>query len=150
MNLSAKWDPLRELDEFSNRLSGYFGQSPLLRHDGETGLAESLWAPVVDITEDDKEYLLKAELPGLDKNEVKVAVEEGMLTISGERKKEREEKNKKIHRIERSYGNFIRSFALPDNADGTHIRAEFKNGILQVHLPKRKDVQTKPIEIKVD
>ena len=73
-----------------------------------------------------------------------------MLTISGERKKEREEKKKKFHRIERSYGNFIRSFALPDNADGTYIRAEFRSGILQVHLPKRKDVETRPIEIKVD
>jgi HSP20 family protein len=150
MNLLARWDPVRELDDFSNRLSGFFGRSPLLRRDVEDGLTGELWASLVDIAENEKEYLLQAELPGLEKNEVKVAVDEGMLVISGERKRENEEKNQKFHRIERSYGNFIRTFSLPDNADGTHIRAEFKNGILQVHLPKNKDAVPKTVKIKVE
>jgi HSP20 family protein len=104
----------------------------------------------VDITEDTGEYLIKAELPGLERDGVKVTVDNGMLIISGERKSEHEEKNRKYHRIERMYGSFSRSFAVPDNADGTKVRAEFKNGILQVHLPKNKEAKSKPIEINVN
>ena len=107
------------------------------------------WAPSVDIIEDDKEYLVKADLPEVKKEDVKVTVENGVLTITGERKFEKEEKDKKYHRIERSYGNFFRSFTLPDAADGSKVNAEFKDGVLKVHLPKSEKTKPKAVEVKV-
>ena len=115
----------------------------------EETMTVTQWLPLVDITEDDKEYLIKAELPDLRKEEVKVTVEGGVLTISGERKFEKEEKDKKYHRIERSYGNFLRSFTLPDGADGSKVNAEFKDGVLRVHLAKSEKALPKQIEVKV-
>ena len=103
----------------------------------------------MDITEDDKEYLVKADLPEVKKEDVKVTVEDGVLTITGERKIEKEEKDKKYHRIERSYGNFLRSFTLPDAADGAKVRAEFKDGVLKVRLPKTEKAKAKAVEVKV-
>src|SRR5204863_8184800 len=107
------------------------------------------WAPLADITEDDEEYLIKAELPDMKKEEVKVTVENGVLTISGERKFEKEEKKKKYHRVERSYGTFMRSFTLPDDADFSKVNAEFKNGLLTVRVPKSEHAKPKEIEVKV-
>jgi HSP20 family protein len=107
------------------------------------------WAPSVDIIEDEKEWLLKADLPEVMKDDVKVTVENGVLTITGERKFEKEEKDKKYHRIERSYGNFLRSFTLPDGADGSKVNAEFKDGVLKVHLPKGEKAKPKTVEVKV-
>lgn len=107
------------------------------------------WAPSVDIVEDDKEWLVKADLPEVKKEDVRVTVEDGVLTITGERKFEKEEKDKKYHRIERSYGNFLRSFALPDAADGSKVNAEFKDGVLKVHLPKSEKTKPKTVEVKV-
>ena len=104
---------------------------------------------MADITEDDKEYLIKAELPEMRKEDVKVTVENGVLTISGERKFEKEEKKKKYHRVERGYGTFMRSFALPDDADFNKVNAEFKDGVLTVHVPKTEHAQPKQIEVKV-
>lgn len=105
--------------------------------------------PPVDIEEDDREYLLKAELPGMKKEEVKLKVEGGILSISGERKEEKEEKDKKHHRVERSYGAFMRSFALPEVALSEKVSAEFKDGILTVHVPKDERAKRKAIEVKV-
>ncbi len=107
------------------------------------------WAPCVDISEDDKEFVVKAELPEVKKDDVKVTVEDGTLSIRGERKAEKEEKGKKFHRIERSYGSFERSFALPEAADAGKISSEFKYGVLTVHLPKNPNAKPKAIEIKV-
>src|SRR5437667_53018 len=135
----TRWDPLKEMEELQNRLSGLFGRAPVRRKNGEQ---ES-------ITEDDKEYLIKAELPEVKKDDVKVAVENGVLTISGERKSEKEEKNRKYHRIERAYGSFERSFIVPDDADADKVNAEFKDGVLKVHLPKSEKAKPKQIEVKV-
>ena len=107
------------------------------------------WAPRVDISEDDKEYIVKAEVPEVKKEDIKVRVEEGVLRITGERKSEKEEKGKKFHRIERSYGSFERSFTLPDDADATKVTSEFTEGMLQVHLPKSPSAKPKAIEVKV-
>jgi len=107
------------------------------------------WAPAVDILEDDKEYLIKVELPEVQKENVKVTVERGTLTISGERKAETEEKDRKFHRIERFYGRFVRSFAIPDDAADGKVNAEFKDGILRVHLGKSDKALPKQIEVKV-
>ena len=101
-------------------------------------------------TEDSKEYTIKAELPGLTKENVKVTVEDGVLEIAGERKEEKEEKDKKHHRIESSYGSFRRSFTLPEDSSGEKVSAEFKDGVLKVHLPKDQTAKQKSVEVKVD
>jgi HSP20 family protein len=146
----TEWNPFQELQEFENRLAGFFGRSPV-RTNGDKQEAISIadWAPLVDISEDDKEFLVKAELPEVKKDDVRVSVENGVLNISGERKVEKEEKDKKYHRVERAYGRFERSFTLPDGADGTKITAEFKEGVLKVHLPKTETAKPKSVTVKV-
>jgi HSP20 family protein len=144
----ARWEPLQEMEEFQNRLSTLFGR-PQRRGNGREEITLPEWTPLADITEDEKEYLIKAELPEMKKEDVKVTVENGVLTISGERKFEKEEKNKKYHRVERGYGTFMRSFTLPDDADANKIKAEFKNGLLKMHLPKSEHAKPKQIEVNV-
>lgn len=141
------WDPVQELNEFQNRLGSFFGRgSP--RSQESRALAE--WAPPVDIVEDDKEFVVKADLPEVKKDDVHVTVENGVLTIYGQRKFEKEEKNKRYHRLERSYGSFTRSFSLPEGADASKVRAEFKDGLLQVHMPKSETARPKQIDVKVE
>jgi HSP20 family protein len=111
--------------------------------------AISQWMPLVDISEDDKEYIITAELPEVKKENVKVTVENGALCITGERSFEKKEKNKRYHRIERSYGNFLRSFALPEDADAGKVSADFKEGVLKVHLPKSEKAKPQEVEVKV-
>lgn len=135
------WSPFRDMQK---RLEQLLGRWP-----ERESLAVARWAPLVDITEDDKEYLVKAEIPEVKKEDIKVSVENGVLTITGERKSEKEEKNKKIHRIERSYGRFERSFTLPEGTDPAKVSSEFKDGILSVHLPKAPTAKPKPTEIPV-
>jgi HSP20 family protein len=106
------------------------------------------WAPAVDIFETDNELVLKADLPDVDQKSIDVRVENQTLTIAGERKFEKEENVKGFHRIERSYGNFVRSFAVPNTFDTEHINANFKNGVLTVSLPKKE--AAKPRQIKVE
>ncbi len=150
MNTLTRWDPFRELDDLQTRLSTLFGRAPV-KKDGERreALRVAEWAPLVDITEDSKEYLIKAELPEVKKDEVKIDVQNDVLTISGERKYEKEEKDKKHHRIERAYGSFMRSFTIPDDSDAERVTAEFRDGLLQVHLPKSDRAKPKSIEVKV-
>jgi HSP20 family protein len=151
MNALTRWNPFEELDELQNRLSTIFGRAPVRRQNGEQeNMTVAQWAPLVDITEDDKEYLIKAELPEEKKDEVKVTLENGVLTIIGERKFEKEEKGKKYHRVERAYGSFVRSFTLPDDADANKVNAEFKDGVLKVHVAKSEAAKPKQIEVKVN
>src|SRR6266508_6826709 len=144
----TRWEPLQEMEEFQNRLSTLFGR-PQRRGNGREEITLPEWTPLADIAEDEKEYLIKAELPELRKEDVKVTVENGVLTISGERKFENEEKNKKYHRVERGYGSFVRTLALPDDADADKVKAAFKQGILEVHLPKNEKAKPKQIEVNV-
>src|ERR1700704_2710218 len=123
INTLTRWEPL-ELADVENRLSQLFGR----RANGREDITLADWEPLADITEDDKEYVIKAELPEVKKEDVKVTVENGVLTIAGERRFEKEETKKKYHRVERAYGSFVRSFSLPDDADGSKVQAEFKNG----------------------
>jgi HSP20 family protein len=149
MNVITRWDPSREMEELQNRLSNLFGRTPARLAEGkEESITVAEWAPLVDITEDDKEYIIKTELPEVKKEDVKVAVENGLLTIVGERKFEKEE-NKKYHRVERAYGKFVRSFIVPDAVDADKVSAEFKDGVLKVHLPKSEKTKPKQIEVKV-
>lgn len=146
---TTRWDPVRELQDFERRLGDMFGRTPRIAGNGDEAIALAAWEPLTDITEDDKEYLVKVELPEVKKEDVKVTVENGTLRISGERKAEKEEKNKKYHRVERSYGSFLRAFTLPEGADGTKIAAAFKDGILSVHLPKHEGARSRTVEVKV-
>jgi HSP20 family protein len=147
----SRWDPFREMEEEMTRLwdrmDRMTGRWP--KGTKAEGLTAMGWSPSVDIAEDEKEYLVKAELPEVKKDEIKVQVHDHTLSISGERKSEKEEKGKKYHRIERAYGSFERSFLLPENADVGKITSEFKDGMLNVHLPKVPGSTPKPIEVKV-
>ena len=109
----------------------------------------SAWAPACDIYETDKEIVVKAEIPGLKKEDVKVSIENNVLTLRGERRLEEEVKRENFHRVERTYGEFLRSFTLPAFIDATKILAEFKDGLLMVALPKREEAKAKQIEVKV-
>lgn len=143
------WDPFKELEEMQTRLSRIFGQPPASKEGGKEEMTMAEWSPLVDISEDEKEYLVKAELPDIKKEDIKLSVHDNVLSISGERKYEKEEKGKKYHRVERAYGSFLRSFTLPDDADASKIAAESKDGILKVHLPKSEKAKPKSIEVKV-
>jgi len=146
---SLSWNPFHEIEEMQNRLASLFDTRPLLKGRGE-GFGLTEWTPAVDIVEDDKEYTIKAELPGVNKEDVKVTVEGGVLSITGERKEEKEEKDKKYHRIERSYGSFVRSFTIPEGGMTDKIAAEFRNGVLKLHLPKDEKAKAKMIDVKID
>lgn len=150
MNTLIRYDPFKEMDELQSRFAKMFGLTPARTGSGgQESMTVAEWSPSVDIIEDEKEWLVKADLPEVKKEDVKVTVENGILTITGERKFEKEEKDKKYHRIERSYGNFLRSFSLPDGADGSKVNAEFKDGVLKVHLPKGEKAKPKTVEVKV-
>ena len=148
MNALTRWDPFKEMDELQRRLGSIFGLTAQRTGAGKEDMTVAQWLPLVDITEDDKEYLIKAELPEVKKDEVKVTVENGVLTLSGERKFEKEDKNKRYHRIERAYGSFTRSFTLPDDADAAKVTAEFKDGLLTVRVAKSEHAQPKAVEVK--
>lgn len=148
MNL-IKWDPFRELEDVSNRLNRIFGRSTARAESGQEMLAVADWSPSIDISETDAAYLIKAEIPGVKKEDVKVTIQDGMLTIQGERKMEKEEKGKKFHRVERSYGSFVRSFRIPDNANENSVKAEFKDGMLNVTLAKSAKAKAKSIDVSV-
>jgi HSP20 family protein len=143
MNTLSVWNPFRELDALTRHFDRSLGGCA-----PDAAVAERLWSPAVDITEDDKGYLIKAELPEVEKSNVKVTVRDGVLDIRGERKFESETKDAKVHRVERSYGSFVRSFHVPDDADGTGVTAEFKAGVLKVHLPKTPKAAPAEVEIK--
>ena len=139
-----KWDPFREFDELQGRLRSLFIENG----NGEeverfAGSELSDWSPAVDVAEDDKQYLITADLPEVKKKDIKVTAEDGQLIISGERKREKEEKKKTWHRLERSHGSYSRSFRLPDEVDAGKIDAAFKEGVLTVSLPKSPEKQKK-------
>ncbi|MGE5569659.1 MAG: Hsp20/alpha crystallin family protein [Rhodospirillales bacterium] len=146
-----RWDPFREIEremeDLSNRFSRLLTRWPF-REERE-GLTVQ-WTPSVDISETDSEYLIKAEIPEVDKKDVKVTVQDGTLTIQGERRQEKEDKGRRYHRVERTYGAFMRTFDLPDGVDEDKLRAEFKDGMLLVHLPKTEKAKTKVIDVKVE
>ena len=148
MNLT-RFDPFREFDVLANRLNRVLG--PTFPQSGvlDEGLRFGDWSPAMDVEETDKEYILKADLPAIPKEDVKIRVEDGVLTVEGERKQEKEEKGKKFHRIERSYGKFVRRLALPSDVDQQQIAAECKDGVLQVRLPKKATATPKAVDVKI-
>ena len=142
MNTLSIWNPIHEMDElFHNRLASVLG--------GER-VQSVAWSPVVDIEETELNYLIRAELPGLSKKNVKVVVEDGVLTLSGERDLERKVEGKTFHHIERSHGTFTRSFTLPENAEAESVSANYKDGLLEIRVAKSEEALPKSIEVRVE
>lgn len=139
-----RWEPFAGMDEMFHRFPSLFGRWPRVTPNGEAD-----WSPSVDISETVEEYLIRASLPAVKKADVSVTVDDGMLTLSGERQQQEEQKDEKFHKVESFYGNFSRSFALPDAVDTSAIRAESKDGVLTIHVPKTRAEIKKPTTIKV-
>ena len=139
----VRWDPFRELNQ-NRQLDRFFDRWPSW---ADTPTSTSAWAPNVDIFEAEDELVVKAELPGVDPKDVELNVENNVLTISGERRLEFEDKKENYHRVERAYGSFTRSFSLPQLIDENKIEAEYKDGVLTVHVPKHE--KAKPRQIKI-
>jgi len=142
-----KWDPFREIENMFDRYTRAVGWP---RSGSQEIMTTGDWSPRVDIAENDKEFVIKAEIPEVNKEDVKVSVDNGVLTIQGERKQEKEEKGKKFHRVERYYGSFTRSFILPENVDESKVKASFKDGMLNLNIPKTEKDKPKAIEVKVE
>ncbi|MGH7942932.1 MAG: Hsp20/alpha crystallin family protein [Limisphaerales bacterium] len=151
MSTLIQWNPFGEMDEIQRRMSSLLDGNLFRRSDvtnGEENGTAPKWAPLADVIEDEKEYLIKVELPEVQKEDFKVTVEKGVLTLSGERKGEKEEKGRRFHHVERYYGRFERSFSVPEDAETDNVKAEFKDGILRVRLTKREKAQPRQIEVK--
>lgn len=149
MTTLTRLNPFREIEDIQNRLYNLFNPNQARPSGEQESMTVSEWTPLVDIIEDDKDYVIKAELPEVNKGDVKVTVENGLLTISGERKFEKEEKGKRYHRVERAYGSFVRCFSLPDDTDSDKVNAEFKDGVLKVRVAKSEHARPKQVEVKV-
>jgi HSP20 family protein len=143
MNIT-RWEPFHEIDELFRQYSPFFGRS--LRRNADEA---NEWRPLADISETDKEYLIKAELPEVKKEDVKVTLDNGVLTIAGERRQEKEHQDANEIRVESFYGTFSRSFSLPDNVDPKSIRAESKDGVLKIRIPKAASATPKSVQIEV-
>jgi HSP20 family protein len=142
-----KWEPFRDVDDVFDR---FFAES--MRRWPRQGAATQPpreWAPAADVSETDGEYVIKAELPEVRKEDVSITVQDGVLTLAGERKQEKVEEQAKVHRIERFYGSFARRFALPENSDEQGIRAESRDGVIVIHIPKQRVVEPQPRQIQI-
>jgi len=141
------WQPLSNFENMIDRYARSLGW-PM---NGELELfSKQDWAPNVDISETDKELIFRADVPDVKKEDVKVSIENGVLSIQGEKKHEKEETEKKYHRVERYYGKFSRSFTLPSYVDESKIEATFKNGVLNLHIPKIAESTHKSIDVKIN
>jgi len=137
-----RWTPWQELENMNRQLSNLLGDSSF-----DAASEAGQWAPRVDIRETDDALLVQAELPGIEKKDVHLEVKDGILTLSGERRYEKDVKEENVHRVERAYGKFFRSFSLPTNVDADKVNAAMKNGVLEVRLPKRESAKPKAIAI---
>lgn len=152
MNGIVRWDPFQELQGWNDRMNRLFGNEQRTpartRGNEEENMAFGTWMPPVDIVEGKDKIQLKVELPGIKEDQVDLTVEDGLLTIRGERKFNRESNDDNYHRIERSYGTFVRSFTLPNSVEQTKIQASFAEGVLNIEMPKREETKPKQIQIK--
>lgn len=147
----VRWEPFRDLLAIQDRMNRIFDESfrGMNRQGDDDWALGGAWAPLVDIYEREGNIELKAELPGLDSKDVDVRVENNVLTLRGERRVDKEVKRESYHRVERAYGSFSRSFTLPSMVDTEKIKAEFRDGVLRVTLPKREEAKPKQISISV-
>ncbi|MDH3419033.1 MAG: Hsp20/alpha crystallin family protein [Gammaproteobacteria bacterium] len=148
MNVT-KWNPFGELEEIADRYGRLFGTHLPMRERLELLGKDIEWKPAADIVERDDEYLIKAELPGVERDAIDIHLENDVLTITGERKLEETKDTDKTHRVERFYGRFSRSFRVPDDVDASAIKAESKDGVLRLHLPKTEAKQSQAVKIAI-
>ena len=144
------WNPLRELSDISNCFSGLMNRGVYSNDQtDESAPVRADWMPVVDISEDDSSYRIVAEVPGIAREDIRVTVDQGTLSLSGERKSEEGESKEQVHRTERRYGSFKRNFRLPEDAEADTVKAVFKNGLLSVTVSKVEQPKPRQIEVKV-
>ncbi len=148
----VRWEPFRDLASLQERMNRLFDESfkGINRTTEDDWLLGGTWAPAVDIFEQEGNIVLKAELPGIDLKDVDIRLENNVLTLRGERKVDNEVKRESFHRIERAYGTFARSFTLPSTVDQQNIKADYKDGVLKVVLPKREEAKPKQITIDIN
>jgi len=150
----VRWNPARELlnveREFNKIFNNFNGRFGLFDRDEDSEYDNAVWMPLTDISEDKDNFILKLDLPGVGKNDLKISYSDGQLSISGERKQEKETKDSKYHRVERAYGKYYRSFTLPSQIKEDKIDAEFKDGQLTITVPKAEEVKPKEISIKIN
>ena len=147
MTVLTRWDPFRELHTLRNRMSRLFEEQYGGREDAL--MSSGAFVPPVDIYEDQQGIQLKLEVPGIDEKDLNINVENNVLTVSGERKFEKEQKEENFHRIERRYGSFVRSFTLPNTVDTEKITADYNSGVLNIHLVKREEAKPKQIKVNI-
>ncbi len=141
-----RWDPYRDMVTLRDRMNRLFEDMTVAKGEEKDLMAHS-WAPAVDIYETENEVVLSAEIPGVEAKDVEIKVEDNNLTLRGERRFEKETKEENYHRVERSYGSFFRSFALPSYVDQDKIEAEHENGVLKIHMPKRSELKPRKVKI---
>jgi HSP20 family protein len=142
----TRWDPFREVVALQNRMNSLFRDL----NDGESPVSTAAFTPAADVYEDEKKITLKLEVPGIEEKDLDVRVENNTLTVKGERKFEKEEKEENFHRIERRYGSFYRAFTLPSTVDTEHVDASYHNGVLRLELKKKPEAQPKQIKVNVN
>jgi len=141
----TRWDPFREVAALQNRVNSLFRDF----NEGESSLTTASFVPAVDIYEDDNKVVLKLEVPGIEEKDLDVSVENNTLTVKGERKFAKEEKEENFHRIERRYGSFYRAFTLPTTVDAEHVEASYNAGVLKLELKKKPEAQPRQIKVNV-
>lgn len=142
------WDPMRDLSSIQEKMNQLFEDTFSRTRGRDEALGKGMWTPAVDIFETEDAVVVKAEIPGVERDQIAVEIKDGILTLHGERKFEKEVKEENYHRIERAYGTFHRSFSLPSSVEQDKISAKFNEGVLEVTLPKKE--RAKPKQIKVD
>src|SRR5215470_11874219 len=146
MTVLTRWDPFREFSTLQDRMNRLFRDS---YGEGQEALSTSTFAPAVDVYEDEHNVTLKIEVPGIDEKDIDVRIENNTLTVHGERKIEKEEKEENYRRVERQYGSFTRSFTLPNTVDVEHVSAHYDKGVLKITLPKKAEAKPKQIKVNV-
>jgi HSP20 family protein len=152
MSMITRWDPFRELTTLQDRMNRIFQDTfggPLTPRAGEESLMAGAFIPPVDVYEDDHNIVLKVEVPGIDQKDIDIRLENNVLTVRGERKFEKEEKEENYQRVERRYGSFSRSFTLPNTVDTDNVNADYENGVLKITLSKRAEAKPKQIKVNV-
>jgi HSP20 family protein len=143
--LTRRYDPFNDIRSLQSQMNRLF--EPFWSRPGEEDLVSGTWVPAVDVEEIGDEIVLRAELPGMKQEDIDISFNDGILTIRGERQFEKETQEKTWHRIERSYGSFVRSFTMPRSVDAGRITADYRDGVLAIHVPKREE--SKPRQIKI-
>ncbi len=145
----TRWEPFRDLVTTQDRFNQLFNETFARAFGNEREVSPRAWVPAVDIYETDESLVMQAELPGIQPDDVEIRVEDNTLYVKGERKFENEVKEESLHRVERTYGTFSRTFALPSSVDASNVKAEYKNGVLTLTMPKREEAKPKTIKINV-